>query len=157
MADGKLDFAPARAIQRDQIERLLRAAFAPYVRKLGRAQTDDAYAWLDASIDRGDVFVGMRDGEIVGVVATRRHAAGLTIDQVAVDPALQGGGLGGLLLDSVERVARDAGVEALTLDTAAMMSDLLRLYHRHGFEEVRRGPPAHGKDAHLRVHLRKAL
>ena len=38
-----------------------------------------------------------------------------------------------------------------------MMDDLLRLYARHGFVEIHRGPPPHGKDALPRVFLRKDL
>lgn len=147
----------ATAAQHDGVERLLRAAFAPYVERLGRALPADAYAWLDASIERGDVFVGLRDGEIVGAVAISRRGPDFFIEQVAVDPALQGAGLGSWLLEHIEQVSRTAGTEALCLETAAMMSDLLRFYRRHGFEEARRALPAHGKDAHVRVHLRKAL
>jgi ribosomal protein S18 acetylase RimI-like enzyme len=33
----------------------------------------------------------------------------------------------------------------------------VRLYRRHGFEIVRRGPPAHGRDAHTRVFMVKPL
>ena len=32
-----------------------------------------------------------------------------------------------------------------------------RLYARHGFDIVRKGPPEHGKDAHVRVYMVKAL
>ena len=33
----------------------------------------------------------------------------------------------------------------------------IRLYRRHGFEIVGRGPPAHGLDPHTRVHMVKAF
>ena len=33
----------------------------------------------------------------------------------------------------------------------------IRLYRRHGFEIVRRGPPSHGMDAHVRVFMVKPL
>ena len=38
-----------------------------------------------------------------------------------------------------------------------MMEHLLRLYGRHGFEIVGRGPPDHGKDPHMRVTMVKPL
>ena len=57
----------------------------------------------------------------------------------------------------VEAEAWPAGASSLHLDTAAMMSDLLRLYDRHGFKEVRRGPPGHGRDRHIRVFMEKRL
>jgi hypothetical protein len=33
----------------------------------------------------------------------------------------------------------------------------IRLYRRHGFEIVGRGPPAHGRDPHVRVHMVKSF
>ena len=30
-------------------------------------------------------------------------------------------------------------------------------FERHGFRIVRRGPPDHGKDAHMRVYMEKPL
>jgi hypothetical protein len=38
-----------------------------------------------------------------------------------------------------------------------MMAHLIRLYSSHGFEIVRRGPPDHGRDPHMRVHMVKPL
>jgi hypothetical protein len=48
-------------------------------------------------------------------------------------------------------------VKSVSLQTAEMMSDLLRLYSRHGYLETRRALPAHGDDRHLRVHMKKLL
>ncbi|WP_299615772.1 GNAT family N-acetyltransferase [Pelagibius sp.] len=155
--DSAAAFEPAPPEERDQIERLFRRAFAAYVGRLGRVQSDDAYDWLEAAIERGDVFVARQAGALVGAVATSHREGDLYIDQVAVDPERQGAGIGSWLLDSTERVARSRRTKALCLHTAEMMDDLLRLYRRHGFEEVRRGLPDHGKDAHVRVFMRKAL
>jgi ribosomal protein S18 acetylase RimI-like enzyme len=33
----------------------------------------------------------------------------------------------------------------------------IRLYRRHGFEIVGRGPPDHGLDPHTRVHMMKSF
>ena len=138
-------------------ETVLRAAFAPYVGRLGRAQAADAYAWLPAAVDEGRVF-GLRDGErLVGVIVTSRGDDGWTLEQVAVDPQCQGQGIGSRLIHHVEALARAEQVPALFLDTAAMMDDLLRLYGRHGFRELRRGRPAHGRDPHERVYMIKRL
>ena len=157
MPEDAFTFSPATADQRDAVERLLRSAFIPYVRKLGRELAPDAYAWLAPSLARGDVFVGCEGGSMVGVVATTWQGRELVIDQVAVRPERQGAGVGSCLLERIEAHARDLGAEALTLHTAEMMMDLLRLYSRQGFAEVRRARPTHGKDAHFRVYLRKDL
>lgn len=150
-------FRPALPAEYLDAERILRAAFTPYMQRLGREIPADHYRGLPASIERGDVFVTDESGRIVGVAATERRGSGLYLDRLAVDPAKQGSGLGGWLLVRLEEVARARGDRTMSLITAEMMDHLLRLYGRHGFEIVRRGPPDHGKDAHIRVHMVKAL
>ena len=150
-------FKPALASECDDAERVLRAAFTPYLRRLGREIPADYYKWLPASIERGDVFVADEAGRVVGVAATERREDGLYLDRLAVDPAKQGTGLGSWLLVRLEEVSRARGDRAMSLVTAEMMDHLIRLYRRHGFEIVHRGPPDHGKDPHTRVHMVKPL
>ena len=150
-------FRPALPSEREDADRVLRAAFTPYLRRLGREIPSDYYKWLPASIERGDVFVADEAGKIVGVAATERRDDGLFLDRLAVDPAKQGTGLGSWLLVRLEEVARARGDRAMSLVTAEMMDHLIRLYRRHGFEIVRRGPPDHGKDPHTRVYMVKPL
>ena len=150
-------FRPLDPGHMTRAEALLRAAFGPYVRRLGREQGPEAYSWLPAAVGDGRVYGGFDGGHLVGVVITEPNESGWTLDQIVVDPARQGDGIGSWLLGQVEAKARAAGAPALFLDTAAMMTDLLRLYARHGFEEIRRGPPTHGRDPHLRVYMQKRL
>ena len=152
-----LTFRKALPSEGDDVDRVLRSAFTPYVRKLGRELTADYYAWVGAAVDRGDVFVALEDGRVLGVAVTERRDSGLYVDRLGVDPARQGSGLGSWLLVRLEEVARSSGLPGMTLETAEMMDHLVRLYRRHGFEIVRRGPPAHGKDAHMRVYMAKRL
>jgi len=138
-------------------DRVLRAAFTPYMKRLGREIPPDYYKGLPASIERGDVFVADEGGRVVGVAATERRDTGLYLDRLAVDPAKQGTGLGSFLLVRLAEVARARGDRALSLTTAEMMDHLIRLYSSHGFEIVHRGPPEHGKDPHPRVTMVKPL
>ncbi|KAF0096816.1 MAG: N-acetyltransferase GCN5 [Rhodospirillaceae bacterium] len=138
-------------------DRVLRAAFTPYLARLGRDIPADYYKWLPASIERGDVFVAEEGGRVVGVAATERREAELFLDRLAVDPSKQGTGLGRWLLQRLDEVARSRGDRSLSLITAEMMDHLIKLYSGHGFEIVHRGPPDHGKDAHMRVHMVKRL
>ena len=55
------------------------------------------------------------------------------------------------MIGRVAEIARSGGLKTLSLTTAEMMEDRIRLYRRHGFEIVRRALPEHGKDAHMRV------
>jgi GNAT superfamily N-acetyltransferase len=150
-------FRLAQPAERLDADRVLRAAFTPYMKRLGREIPADYYKGLPASIERGDVFVADEGGRVVGVAATERRDTGLYLDRLAVDPAKQGTGLGSWLLVHLEEVARSRGDRTLSLTTAEMMEHLLRLYGRHGFEIVSRGPPDHGKDPHIRVVMVKPL
>ena len=150
-------FRTAQRSESADADRVLRAAFAPYLAKLGREIPPDYYKWLPASIERGDVFVAEKDGQIVGVAATERREAELFLDRLAVDPSEQGTGLGRWLLQRLDEVARSRGDRTVSLVTAEMMDHLIRLYGSHGFAVVHRGLPDHGKDAHMRVHMVKTL
>jgi|SRR4051812_18953663 GNAT superfamily N-acetyltransferase len=150
-------FRRALPSEHGDADKILRAAFTPYLRRLGREMSVGYYKWLPASIDHGDVFVADEGGRVVGVAATERRDDGLYLDRLAVDPAKQGSGLGSWLLVRLEEVARSRGNRAMSLQTAEMMEHLVRLYSRHGFAIVHRGPPDHGKDPHIRVHMVKPL
>ncbi len=153
----KLKFAKASLSQHEAINRLMRAAFTPYVRKLGRKHRAGPYQWLEAAIGRGDVYLGLDETGIAGVVAISRRGGEMVIEQLGVDPARQGAGIGSWLLGQIEQTARQDRMKALSLLTPEIMPSLVRLYTRHGFVETRKAPPAHGGDEHLRVHMKKLL
>jgi GNAT superfamily N-acetyltransferase len=140
-------------------DRVLRAAFTPYMQRLGREAVPpgDYPRWLAATIERGDLFVADEAGCIVGVAWTERRDTGFYLERLAVDPAQQRRGLGSWLLVRLEEIARSRGDRTMSLTTAEMMDHLLRLYGRHGFEIVHRGPPDHGMDPHIRVTMVKPL
>ena len=152
-----LTFRPATPSEHDDARRVLWTAFTPYVRDLGREITVHHYMFLAAAIARGDVYLALDGEEIVGVAATERRDSGIYIDRLGVVPTRQGTGLGSFMLQRVEEIARASGLKELSLETAEMAEGNIRLYRRHGFEIVRRGPPAHGMDAHTRVFMVKAF
>ena len=147
----------ASASDRDEVLRLLRDAFASYMAKLGRVVEADSFAWVPRALDDGQVHAADGVGGIEGVLVEEPLGKALYVKVVAVRPDRQGKGLGSRMLSEIEARARDRGFEALTLDTAEIMEDLLRLYGRHGFREIRRAPPDHGRDEILRVFMRKEL
>jgi ribosomal protein S18 acetylase RimI-like enzyme len=157
-----LTFRRAMPSERDELERVWRAAFTPYVRALGRelpaygsAEFAAGMARGEAELERGDVYVALETDRIVGLVRTERKKDELYIDQIAVDPVRQGSGVGSWLLQRIEEVARSTGARGLSLETAEMMEHLIRLYRRHGFEIIHRGPSDQGLDAHTRVYMAK--
>ena len=167
-----LIFRTAMLSEGKEVARIIGDAFTPYVRALGRewpAEGTPEYAerWKHfvAEIERGDVYVavegdgdGNGDGErIVGAARTKPQEEDLYIDQIAVDPAQQGTGVGSWMLQRIDELARARGLGGLSLITAEMAVANIRLYERHGFEIVRRGPPDHDLDTHTRVYMAKSL
>src|SRR5690348_16567330 len=97
-----LTFRKAQPPDGGEVNRVLRSAFTPYIRRLGRELTADYYTWVGSAIERGDVFVAEEAGRVIGVAVTERRETGLYIDRLAVDPVRQGTGLGGWLLARLE-------------------------------------------------------
>ena len=150
-------FTPATPDQLATVEALIRSAFTPYVRALGREIAPDAYGWFGKAISMSDIFVAREGEEVVGVIATKRGPGEMILEQIGVSPTRQKQGIASWMIGQIEPIARSRGIYTLSLNTAEMMEDRVRLYSRHGFRIVRRGPPDHGKDAHVRVYMTKTL
>ena len=156
-AETLLAFAVAAPVQLAQVDTLMRLAFAPYIRRLGREITADAYGWFAEAIVKGDIYIALDGSGIVGAIATRRRDADMELALISVSPTRQKSGIASFMIGRVAEIARSWGLKTLSLTTAEMMEDRIRLYRRHGFEIVRRGLPEHGKDAHMRVHMERVL
>lgn len=148
---------PAAAADAERLRAIARAAYAVYVDRLGgrepRPMVDD-YAALVVS-PAHDVLVAERDGVIAGLVVLAIDEEGFLVDNLAVDPAQQGTGVGRALLERAEQEARRAGFDSLYLYTHERMTENVALYERIGYVEYdRRG---HGGDADQLVYLRKRL
>jgi GNAT superfamily N-acetyltransferase len=78
----------------------------------------------------------------------------LLIENVAVLPDRHGDGIGGLLLERAEAIARSLGLSELRLYTNAMFATNIAFYARRGFEEFLREPHASGGEV---VHMKKSL
>jgi GNAT superfamily N-acetyltransferase len=156
-AETPLAFAVAAPVQLAQVDALMRLAFAPYIRRLGREITAEAYGWFAEAIVKGDIYIALDGSGIVGAIATRRRDADMELALISVSPTRQKSGIASFMIARVAEIARSRGLKTLSLTTAEMMEDRIRLYRRHGFEIVRRGLPEHGKDAHMRVHMERGL
>nr|WP_232304204.1 GNAT family N-acetyltransferase [Pseudofrankia sp. DC12] len=77
----------------------------------------------------------------------------LLLENIAVDPAEQGRGLGRLLLDLAERRAVALGATSVCLFTHVSMTENQRIYTARGYVETGR----RGEDGLKRVFYRKRL
>lgn len=156
-SDSGLTFVVADPSQLAEVDRLIRTAFTPYIRKLGRELSASAYGWFPEAIVKGDIFIALDGDEMVGAIATRRHGSDLELALIGVSPARQKTGIASFMIDCMVEIARARGLRTLSLNTAEMMEDRVRLYSRHGFTIVHRGLPDHGQDTHVRVNMQRPL
>jgi GNAT superfamily N-acetyltransferase len=89
-------------------------------------------------VETREVYLMERDGQLVATVTLRDRtdSAGVRhiyINALAVRRDLQRQGLGSLLLEFAEGVARERSVFVLRLDTAKPASHLIDLYTRSGY------------------------
>jgi ribosomal protein S18 acetylase RimI-like enzyme len=134
------------------VEHVVRTAYTPWAARIGRepAPMLDDYRSL---IEAGRVSVAEAGGQIAGVLVLLPQADTMLLDNVAVAPEAQGGGLGRLLLDHAEAAARAAGFATVTLYTNELMAENIALYARCGYLETERRQDK----GHRRVYMRKPL
>jgi ribosomal protein S18 acetylase RimI-like enzyme len=80
------------------------------------------------------------DDALLGLIVLYDENGHIYIDNIAVEPELQGSGYGKRLLDYARQLARDLGKQRLTLLTNAKMTFNIAFYKRYGFYETQRGP-----------------
>lgn len=92
----------------------------------------------------GRILAARLDGELVGVAVisflwTLEHGGHTAwLDEVYVEPARRGSGIGKQLVEAAMQVARDSGCIALDLEVDAGHEVAERLYERVGFRRHRR-------------------
>ena len=91
---------------------------------------------LDGVDDHVDSMVLAREGaRVVGAAALEVYADGALLRSVAVDPTVQGSGVGQQLTEAALRMAQTRGVDAVFLLTTTAE----RFFPRFGFERIDRG------------------
>jgi ribosomal protein S18 acetylase RimI-like enzyme len=149
---NRLDIREAQPDDVVGIIALVRAAYAPYVARIGRepAPMQADYAAL---VDQGVVYVLPGDGRLRAVLVMMPEGDHLFVENIAVHPDEQGRGLGRLLMAAADDRARVLGLGAVELYTNEAMTENLAFYPRLGFVEVERRLD----DGFRRVFMRKTL
>ncbi|MGI9418537.1 MAG: GNAT family N-acetyltransferase [Geminicoccaceae bacterium] len=120
----------AAAIQ-DVAER----AYQIYVEDLGRPPAP-MIADFAKHIDRDWVIVFELNRVVAGYAILMGDGQRALLDNIAVDPAFQGRGIGRALIDEVERHAAALGHADLTLYTNVVMTANIAWYEKLGFAET---------------------
>lgn len=143
-----ISIVPATSADVDRIERLVHAAYSMYVERIGKppapmeadyaAAVAAGHVVLAVASGGDDAVDGADAGELAGVLVTIPESDHLLIENVAVDPAWQGAGIGAKLLARAEEQAREAGLTELRLYTNAKMTENLDYYPERGYRETGR-------------------
>ena len=102
------------------------------------------------------VFVARDSGKAIACGALRRHADGIAeVKRMWTNPAYQGMGIGGRILNEIMALARAEGFTRLVLETGDRHPAAWRVYERAGFKRC--GPVLDYPDVHWSVFYEKEL
>jgi GNAT superfamily N-acetyltransferase len=134
----------AQAADLTPIIQLLRTQLEEHDIVLTTQALERATAGLIENHSLGRILTARRDGALVGVAVisflwTLEHGGPAAwLDEVYVEPARRGAGIGRQLVEAAMQVARDSGCIALDLEVDAGHDAAERLYERMGFRRHQR-------------------
>ena len=135
------------------IRDLTRAAYSKWVPLIGR-EPKPMTANYDRAVVDHIIDLYEENGRPVALIEVIPQASCLLIENIAVLPNQQNKGLGDLLLNHAENIARSLHLAELQLYTNAAFVSNIEFYARRGFQEFQREPfPAGG----VTVHMKKMI
>ncbi len=150
----KLDCHIRRAAANDAefLRVLHQRAYAKYLERMNRVPEPTAANWQE--ILREDaVWLAEVDGSPAGALVVRIRADHLLIWSVAVDPRLQGRGVGRLLLGFAELEADRRGIGEIRLYTNETFTENIGLYEAIGYAVTH----IESTETRTLVHMRKSI
>lgn len=121
----------------DGVRRLVDEAFTHYIPRVG-GKPMPMLADYDELVGAGRCWVVTDGGELLGMMHLEAFDDHLEVVTIAVAPAAQGRGIGGLLLAFADERARALGRPEVRLCTNEAMTENIAYYPRRGFREVGR-------------------
>ncbi len=153
MTHPSLEIRHATPEEIAQIAAIVNAAYTKWIDVIG-GKPMPMTADYHALIAQQRVY-SVRDGlELIAVLVIWQADDALYVDNLAVDPAHQGRGVGSQLLTFAERKAREMQLSKLTLCTNEKMTYNQAHYAKHGYFEIRRETTPNGRRA---VWMQKQL
>jgi GNAT superfamily N-acetyltransferase len=143
---------PADVTDLPALTRIVADAYTKYIDRIGKAPGPMLDDYL-AHIRHHAVWVIACDGALAGLIVLLPKEDYLLLDNIAVDPARHGHGIGRRLLRFAEQEAVRRGYGELRLYTHEKMTENLAMYPALGWEETGRGE----QDGYQRVFFRKRV
>lgn len=131
---------------------LVVAAYRPYVEQIGR-EPAPMTADHDEVARSGRALLARIGDELVALLVTVLEDDALLVENLAVLPRMQGSGIGRLLLQEAEGLARAAGRTEVRLFTNEAMIENIAYYRGLGFVETHRAE----QDGFSRVFFAKSV
>src|ERR1700720_1527631 len=138
-----------------RIGAIARAAYAKYVPRIGREPAPMG-AGCGAGRAAGRVVVIGTAGAVDGYMIAWPETDAYFIDNIAIDPARQGEGLGRQLMHHAVGEAKRRRLSAIRLYTNAAMTENLSMYAHMGFVETHRAVEKGFDRVYLRLTLPEA-
>lgn len=135
-----------------RIGAIARAAYTKYMPRLGR-EPAPMMADYDVAVAAHRVVVIEAAEMVCGYMIAWPEADSYYIDNIAVDPACQGEGLGRRLIEHAAAQATRLHLLALRLHTNVLMTENLSMYAHMGFVETHRAI----ENGFHRVYMRRSL
>ena len=96
--------------------------------------------------DSNTILKYVENETILGCVEFRKDANRAYLGMLTVTPSLQGKGIGKILLNEVEKQAKQIGCEAIYMTVISTRTELLNWYKRHGYSETGERKPFQFQD-----------
>ncbi len=136
----------------ETLKHLAQLAYAHYVPRMGMKPAPMA-ADFDAHVARGEALVIENANGVQGFIIQFPKDDGWFVENIAIDPAYQGQGLGKSLMSSAEVEARARGLQRVFLYTNVTMTENLVFYAHLGYAETQRI----SEEGFQRVYMEKRL
>ena len=135
-----------------RIRDLTRKAYAKWCAVIGR-EPRPMTADYDHAVRHHVIDLAFSDGVLVGLVEMIPREDDLLIENVCIDPAAQGAGLGRRLVAHAEEETRKRGHGVIRLYTNKLFAANLRFYAGLGYEIEREEPFMGGTTVYFRKSL----
>jgi N-acetylglutamate synthase-like GNAT family acetyltransferase len=134
-----------------RIREIVSLAYAKWIPAIGRKPLPMA-ADYDYAVAHHLIDLCELDGSVIALVEMIPKPDHLLIENIAVDPAFQGKGIGVNLMRHAEQIAAKLNLPEVQLYTNSMFTENLHFYARRGYEEFKRGSVVPGSTT---VYFRK--
>ncbi len=143
---------PAYKNDATAISKCVAHAYGHYVERLGKPPGPmlDDYADI---IDKHIVYVAELNNSIVGLFVLMENYQPILLDNLAVDPAMQGQGIGTKLLSYAESIVRKKGHDSIQLYTHELMYENIDFYQGKGYQIVHKVT----EKGYQRIYMHKKL